>query len=102
MGYRLLVTELDVRDNGLPVETKARDRGVADHARAYLDVTLSFPRLRDVVAWGMTDRFSWIEGFEPRVDKAQRRPCPYDARYRAKPLREAIAVALAEAPQRTA
>jgi endo-1,4-beta-xylanase len=102
MGYRLLITELDVRDNGLPVEPKARDRGVADYARAYLDVTLSYPRLRDVVAWGMTDRFSWIEGFEPRPDKAQRRPCPYDREYRAKPLRDAIAAALAAAPQRTA
>jgi endo-1,4-beta-xylanase len=102
MDYRLLITELDVRDNGLPVEAKARDRGVADYARAYLDVTLSYPRLRDVVAWGMTDRFSWIEGFEPRPDKAPRRPCPYDRQYRAKPLRDAIAAALAVAPQRTA
>jgi endo-1,4-beta-xylanase len=102
MGYRLLITELDVRDNGLPVEAGARDRGVADYARAYLDVTLSYPRLRDVVAWGMTDRFSWIEDFEPRPDKAPRRPCPYDDQFRAKPLRDAIAAALAAAPERAA
>lgn len=101
MGFRLLITEFDVRDNGLPADPVARDRGVADYARGYLDVTLAYPQLRDVLAWGLTDRFSWIEGFEPRPDKAPRRPCPYDAAYRAKPLRAAIAAALAEAPVRS-
>lgn len=56
----------------------------------------------DVVAWGLCDRFSWIGPFEPRPDKAPRRPCPYDADYRAKPLRTAIAQALAAAPRRPA
>ncbi len=102
MGYGLLITELDVRDNGLPVAIGPRDRGVAEYARAYLDATLAFPQLRDVVAWGMCDRFSWIEGFEPRADKAARRPCPYDEAYRAKPLHAAIATALANAPARSA
>jgi endo-1,4-beta-xylanase len=102
MGYGLLITELDVRDNGLPVAIGARDRGVADYARAYLDATLAFPQLRDVVAWGLCDRFSWIEGFEPRADKAPRRPCPYDDAYRAKPLHATIASALANAPARSA
>jgi endo-1,4-beta-xylanase len=100
MGYRLLITEFDVRDNGLPVEVAARDRGVADYARRYLDVTLSYPGLRDVLAWGLCDRFSWIGPFEPRPDKAPRRPCPYDVDYRPKPLHAAIARALAEAPAR--
>ncbi|VXC92921.1 endo-1,4-beta-xylanase [Sphingomonas sp. 8AM] len=100
MGYRLLITELDVRDNGLPADPVARDRGVADYARRYLDVMFAYPQLRDVVAWGLCDRFSWIGPFEPRPDKAARRPCPYDADYRAKPLRMAIAQALAAAPSR--
>lgn len=100
MGYGLLITELDVRDNGLPSDPVVRDQAVADYARAYLDVTLAYPGLTDIVAWGMVDRFSWIEGFEPRPDKASRRPCPYDDRYRAKPLRDAIAAALASAPKR--
>jgi endo-1,4-beta-xylanase len=100
MGYRLLITEFDVRDNGLPVEIAARDRGVADYARRYLDVTLSYPGLRDVLAWGLSDRFSWIGPFEPRPDKAPRRPCPYDVDYRPKPLHAAIARALAAAPAR--
>ncbi|WP_022686062.1 endo-1,4-beta-xylanase [Sphingomonas phyllosphaerae] len=102
MGYRLLITELDVRDNGLPADIVVRDRGVAEYARRYLDVMLSYPQLRDVVAWGLCDRFSWIGPVERRADKAARRPCPYDADYRAKPLRAAIAQALAAAPPRPA
>jgi len=99
MGYGLVVTELDVRDNGLPADIAIRDRAVADFTRGYLDVTLGTGKVRDVLAWGLTDRFSWIEGFEPRRDGVRRRPCPYDADYRPKPMRAAIAAALAAAPQ---
>ena len=100
LGYRLLITEFDVRDNDLPVEIAARDRGVADYARRHLDVTLSYAGLRDVLAWGLSDRFSWIGPFESRPDKAPRRPCPYDVNYRFKPMHAPIARALAEAPAR--
>ncbi len=100
MGYDLVVTELDVRDNALPVDIAVRDRAVADFTRGYLDVMLAYPRLHDVLLWGMTDRYSWIEGFEPRKDKALRRPCPYDAAFRPKPMHAAIAAALAAAPAR--
>jgi endo-1,4-beta-xylanase len=100
LGYGLVITELDVRDNGLPADTAVRDRAVAAYTRDYLDVTLAFPQVRDVLAWGMTDRYSWIEGFEPRRDGARRRPCPYDASFRAKPMRDAIAAAFTAAPAR--
>jgi len=101
MGYGLVITELDVRDNALPADVAVRDRAVADFTKGYLDVMLSYPSLRDILLWGMTDRYSWIEGFEPRKDKAARRPCPYDADFKAKPMRSAIAAAIAAAPPRT-
>lgn len=94
MGYHLVVTELDVRDNALPADPLPRDRAVADFTRAYLDVMLEYPHLGDILVWGMSDRYSWIEGFEPRPDKALRRPCPYDRDFTAKPMRTAIADAL--------
>jgi len=100
MGYALVITELDVRDNTLPAEVLARDRAVADFTRGYLDMMFAYPALRDVLLWGMTDRYSWIEGFEPRPDKARRRPCPYDAAFVAKPMRAAIGAALTAAPPR--
>ena len=100
MGYDLLITELDVRDNNLPINIAVRDGAVADYAKAYLDIMFAQPRLRDVLFWGMSDRYSWIEGFEPRPDRARRRPCPYDEFFVAKPLRAAVAAAIAAAPVR--
>lgn len=97
MGYKLLITEFDVRDNNLPADITARDRAVADYSRAYLDVMFTYPQLADVLVWGMCDRYSWIEGFEPRSDGAKRRPCPYDLNFNAKPMRAAIADAFAAA-----
>ncbi|MEG3083724.1 endo-1,4-beta-xylanase [Sphingomonas sp. PB2P12] len=100
MGYDLVITELDVRDNALPADIPVRDQAVADYTRGYLDLMFAYPSVRDVMLWGMTDRYSWIEGFEPRPDKARRRPCPYDDAFAAKPMRAAIADALAAAPAR--
>ncbi len=100
MDYALLVTELDVRDNGLGAAIGPRDRAVADFTRGYLDVTLSYPRLRDVLSWGLSDRFSWIDGFEPRRDGLPRRPTLYDAAFRPKPMRDAVAAAFIAAPAR--
>jgi endo-1,4-beta-xylanase len=100
MGYALLITELDVRDNALPADITVRDRAVADYTRGYLDVTLSYPAVRDVLSWGLCDRYSWIEGFEPRKDGSRRRPTLYDTQFRPKPMREAVAAAFAAAPMR--
>jgi endo-1,4-beta-xylanase len=102
MGYKLEITELDVNDRKAPRDIRVRDRMVADYARAYLDVMLSYPQLRDIVCWGMCDRYSWLEGFDPRADKAPKRGTPYDAHFRAKPLRAAIATAFSHASERNA
>jgi endo-1,4-beta-xylanase len=100
MGYGLLITELDVRDNALPVDIGVRDAAVGAYTRDYLDVTLHYPALRDVLSWGLIDRYNWIEGFEPRADHAKRRPTLYDAQFRGKPMRDAVAAAFAAAPKR--
>ncbi|MEO6360224.1 MAG: endo-1,4-beta-xylanase [Sphingomicrobium sp.] len=97
MGYALEITEFDVNDKEAPDDILVRDRMVADFARAYLDIMLSYPQLGDVLAWGMVDRYSWLTGFDPRHDKSIKRGTPYDANFRAKPLRDAIAAAFANA-----
>lgn len=94
MGYDLAVTEFDVNDQKAPDDIAVRDRMVADYARAYLDVLLSYPQLGALLAWGMVDRYSWLTGFDPRHDHSIKRGTPYDAQFRAKPLRQAIADAL--------
>ena len=102
MGYRLVITEFDVNDKKAPDDVAVRDRMVADYARAYLDLMLAYPQLRDILAWGMVDRYSWLTGFDPRSDKSIKRGTPYDAEFRPKPLREAIAAAFAGATTRFA
>src|SRR5690348_7242589 len=91
MGYQLVITEFDVNDRMAPADIVTRDRMVADYAKAYLDVMLSYPQLRDLLCWGMCDRYSWLEGFDPRSDKKLKRGTPYDRNFRPKPLRQAIA-----------
>jgi endo-1,4-beta-xylanase len=100
MGYKLVITEFDVNDQKAPDDIVVRDRMVADYAKAYLDLMLSYPQLRDILAWGMVDRYTWLTGFDPRADKSIKRGLPYDTNFRAKPLREAMAAAFREAQVR--
>jgi endo-1,4-beta-xylanase len=98
MGYRLIITELDVNDTSLPGAVAARDAQVAALARAYLDITLDFRELRVVMAWGLADPLSWLQARIPRADGAPKRCNPFDVKYQPKPLRDAIAAAFRAAP----
>lgn len=97
MGYTLLITEFDVKDKALPSDIAVRDARVAEYARRYFDLMLDYEALGDILAWGLVDRFNWLQGFAPRDDGLEVRGCPYDSRYRPKPLRAAIAGSLAMA-----
>jgi endo-1,4-beta-xylanase len=102
MGFGLLITELDVNDRRLPADIAKRDAGVAAATRDYLDVTLSYPRMRDILVWGLADNVSWLQTWDeaPRTDKLPMRPTPFDAQLKAKPMRQAIADAIKAAPPR--
>ncbi len=93
MGYRVIITEFNVRDSALPTDLEVRDAKVADYARRYLDVMLSYPQLGDIMAWGKVDRYNWLQNFAPRQDGLAVRGCPYGSDHKAKPLRTAIATA---------
>jgi endo-1,4-beta-xylanase len=91
-GLALLVTELDVDDEGGPRDGAVRDRAAADEARRFLDVALDNPAVRTVLTWGLTDRYldppaSW----RLRLSGWRGRRLPYDDRLRPKPLRAALA-----------
>lgn len=97
MGYRLLITEFDVKDKALPGDIALRDEKVADFARRYFEVMFDYAdHLDDVLAWGMVDRFNWLQGFDParRADGLEVRGTPYDSQYHAKPLRAALATVM--------
>jgi endo-1,4-beta-xylanase len=100
LGLDLVITELDVRDNDTPADFGIRDRAVADCTRAWLDLMLSYRQTKNVMAWGLVDRYSWLQDRWPRDDGLPKRPCPYGDDYQPKPMREAIAAAFRSAPAR--
>ncbi len=102
MGYDLLVTEFDVNDRELPGDIPTRDAAVASLGRRYLDLVLSYPRVRTLMTWGMVDPTSWLQDRYPRPDGLPQRPNPYDGEFRAKALRSAIADAMRAMPARAA
>ena len=98
MGYRLLITEFDVKDRALAADIAIRDAQIAEYARRYLEVMLDYDALLDdILAWGMVDKFNWLQSFADarRPDGLEVRGAPYGSDYEPKPLREAIAAALA-------
>ncbi|WP_300544906.1 endo-1,4-beta-xylanase [Maricaulis sp.] len=96
----LLITEFDVHDKNLPYDIESRDTAVADLARRYLDLMFSYPQTKDVLCWGLCDRYSWLQNLWPRSDGEAKRPTPFDADYRPKPLYDAIAAAFQAAAPR--
>jgi endo-1,4-beta-xylanase len=100
MGYRLVITEMDVHDGNLAADIPSRDRAVAALGRAFLDVTLDFREVTAVLCWGLADSHTWLQGRKPATPGVAKRPTPYDTQYRPKPLRDAIAAAFRAAPAR--
>jgi endo-1,4-beta-xylanase len=100
MGYKLLITEFDVNDRDLPRDPRIRDAGVAAYADAYLAIMFDYPQLRDVLVWGMCDKYGWLNGFSPRPDGSIKRATPYDSQFRPKPLRDVFARRFAGASAR--
>jgi endo-1,4-beta-xylanase len=98
LGLKVVVTELDVRDDRLPADIAVRDAAVAAHARAWLDAVLPNPAVLGALTWGLSDRRSWLDERFPRPDGLPQRPLPLDATLQRKPLWTAIATALDGAP----
>jgi endo-1,4-beta-xylanase len=93
-GLKILITEVDVLDDGLPADNAIRDRAVADVYRRYLDTVLQEPAVKSVMLFGLSDRYTWLEEDYPRDDGAPRRPLPYDDELKPKPAYKAVRRAL--------
>jgi endo-1,4-beta-xylanase len=100
MGLDLVLTEFDVNDKTVAGSNVERDRAVADYAKAYLDIALSYRETRYIVAWGLCDQYSWLQDAASRPDGLLLRPLAYDDDFQPKPLRQAIVDAMAAAPSR--
>jgi endo-1,4-beta-xylanase len=99
-GLPVLITELDVLDDGLPQDFEQRDKKIADVYSRYLDVTLDDTNVKVVVAFGLTDRYTWLDEDQPREDGTHRRPLIFDRRLRPKRAYNAVSKALRNAPAR--
>jgi endo-1,4-beta-xylanase len=99
-GLQVLITEMDVLDDGLPAAPHKRDRMIADVYRRYLDVALEEPVVKTVVSFGLTDRYTWLQEDFPREDGADRRPLAFGQALHAKPQYRAILRQLRHAPDR--
>lgn len=104
MGLDIVITELDVREADLIQPPQVRDRLVAEHAKAYLDVALDQPATKGVITWGITDRHSWLElgeadlarfpgAWQDGTSPGLNRGLPFDSDLRAKPMYYALAAA---------
>ncbi len=99
-GLKILITELDVLDDGLPADIAARDRAIADAYRLYLDTALAEPAVAAVMTFGLSDRYTWLQEDYPREDGVPRRPLPFDEELRPKPAYDALNGALGNAVAR--
>jgi endo-1,4-beta-xylanase len=103
MGYKLKITEMDINDRNRGGTVAERDEASAGIARAWLDLFLSYPQTRDVLVWGMVDKYSWLQTFiDPRQDGQPLRPTPFDASFQRKPLADAYLAAFQAAAVRPA
>jgi endo-1,4-beta-xylanase len=99
-GLAVLITELDVLDDGLPAANGPRDRGVAETYRRFLDAALDGTAVGSLMTFGLSDRYTWLQEDYPRDDGAPRRPLPYDDQLRPKPAYDALSSGLANASRR--
>lgn len=104
MGYKILITELDVLDTNAPSAIGPRDEAVGDMYSRFLNVALDEPAVRAVVTWGLCDRYTWLTpASEPsfaRADGLPTRPLPFDDALQPKPAFHALVNAFKSAPAR--
>ena len=94
LGLKILVTELDVSDEGLPPDIEARDRAIAEVYESYLTAALAEPAVIAVLTWGLTDKYTWLASRNRRPDRCAVRVLPLDREFQRKPAWYAIAKAL--------
>lgn len=101
LGLTVLLTEFDVNDTMVEAAPAVRDKAVAEHAARFLDTALDEKAVTAVVAWGLSDRYTWLNVAPfARKDGERSRGLPLDDAMQRKPLWEAMARAFADAPDR--
>ena len=100
LGLKIIVTEMDVSDRGLPYFYRRRDRLVADVYEMFLSMVLDEPSVIAVITWGLSDRYTWLSKHKPRLDGTYVRPLPLDASLKNKLAWHSIVKAFENATRR--
>jgi endo-1,4-beta-xylanase len=91
LGLEIMVTELDVIDWRLSADKTKRDAEAVALVSTFLEAISVTKPPRSVVAWGISDRSSWISQTFKRSDGLPNRPLPYDTEFKPKPMAELLA-----------
>lgn len=106
MGFDIIITEFDCSDRNVESASPVkRDAAVAAHSRAYLDLTLDFTNVREIVVWSLGDGPSYTNrpsyhGWGRRSDGLPIRAHPFDSQLRAKPMFDVLEASLRTSPVR--
>jgi endo-1,4-beta-xylanase len=100
LGLKIMITELDVSDDNLPMDLNQRDRIIAGAYEDYLSIALAEKAVISVTSWGLSDRYTWLARHKPRTDRAEVRPLPFDREMQPKLVWNAIARTFDRAPKR--
>lgn len=95
MDLQVFVTEMDVNESKLEGTIDQRDAAIAAIYKHYATLMLAEPNVTALLTWGITDRYTWLNGEKwARLDKQPQRCLPLDADYKPTPafysLRDAI------------
>ena len=107
MGLDVILTELDCSDRNLAyADSYRRDLETAAYIKGYLDITLDFHNVRQVILWSIADKPSYMNrkgypSYKRRPDREILRGHPFDEKWQPKPMYHAILRALKSAPLRT-
>jgi endo-1,4-beta-xylanase len=87
MNLQVFITEMDINDRKLPESVPERDAAVAKIYREYLTMMLAEPNVNVALTWGITDRYTWLNGLPhaSRADGKPERPLPFDYDYQPTP-----------------
>lgn len=95
MNLQVFVTELDVNDHRINGSVMERDEAVARVYRGYLTMMLNEPNVNVALTWGITDRYTWLNGPKyARSDAKPQRPLPFDSDYHPTPSFFAVRAAI--------
>jgi endo-1,4-beta-xylanase len=86
MGLQIFITEMDVNESKLTGTIDERDAAIANIYKNYASLMLAEPNVTALLTWGITDRYTWLNGPKwARPDRQPQRSLPLDADYQPTP-----------------